>query len=178
MLTQRIDTIGEMSCNPSFGGVGKGTLVREIDALDGLMARVVDDAGIHFRILNRSKGPAVQGPRAQADRDLYKQFMLERLRALPGLVIHEDSAQDLLIAGEDHAPAARAAANEAVRAVSAFQAVDRPSGHGPGAEAPDVVGVVTGRGVVIRARKVCVVCASASARPRCIPRLCRCCCRW
>lgn len=93
LLTQRIDTIGEMSCNPSFGGVGKGTLVREIDALDGLMARVVDDAGIQFRILNRSKGPAVQGPRAQADRDLYKHFMLARLRALPRLTIHEDSAQ-------------------------------------------------------------------------------------
>jgi len=97
LLTHRRATIGEMSCNPAIGGLGKGHLVREIDALDGLMGRVADAAGIQFRLLNRSKGPAVQGPRAQADRRLYRQAMQEAIAETAGLVVLEGSAEDLII---------------------------------------------------------------------------------
>src|SRR3954451_2287514 len=97
LLTHRRDTIGEMSCNPAIGGLGKGHLVREIDALDGLMGRVADAAGIQFRLLNRRKGPAVRGPRAQADRKLYARTMQAEIAATPNLAVIEGEADDLAI---------------------------------------------------------------------------------
>ncbi|KAE9394917.1 glucose-inhibited division protein A subfamily [Gymnopus androsaceus JB14] len=103
LLTQKLDTIGELSCNPSIGGVGKGTLVREVDALDGLMGRVSDKAGIQFQMLNRSKGAAVWGPRAQIDRKLYKKHMQAALSDYPNLDIHAGSVFDLVFDHENKA---------------------------------------------------------------------------
>jgi tRNA uridine 5-carboxymethylaminomethyl modification enzyme len=97
LVTHSAATIGEMSCNPAIGGLGKGHLVREVDAMDGLMGRVADAAGIQFRLLNRSKGPAVQGPRAQADRKLYRQVMQAAITATTGLAVIEGGVDDLIV---------------------------------------------------------------------------------
>ena len=97
LVTHKASTIGEMSCNPAIGGLGKGHLVREIDAFDGLMGRVADQAGIQFRLLNRSKGPAVQGPRAQADRRLYREAMQRAIAATAGLSVVEGGVEDFIM---------------------------------------------------------------------------------
>jgi tRNA uridine 5-carboxymethylaminomethyl modification enzyme len=99
LVTHRFSTVGAMSCNPAIGGLGKGHLVREVDALDGLMGRVADRGGIQFRVLNRRKGPAVRGPRAQADRKLYARAMQEEILATENLIVIEGEADDLILRG-------------------------------------------------------------------------------
>ena len=96
LVTPSLSNLGVCSCNPSFGGIGKGTMIREIDALDGLCGRVVDKAGVHFRVLNRKKGPAVWGPRAQIDRDMYKREMKAEILAAPGLAVLEGKVADIV----------------------------------------------------------------------------------
>src|SRR6187399_2983189 len=97
LMTHRFATIGAMSCNPAIGGLGKGHLVREVDALDGLMGRAADLGGIQFRVLNRRKGPAVRGPRAQADRKLYAAAMQAAIRAQENLTVIEGEAHDVAV---------------------------------------------------------------------------------
>lgn len=101
LITQKLSSIGEMSCNPSFGGIGKGTLLREIDALDGICAKLCDQSGIQFRVLNRSKGPAVWGPRAQIDRKLYKRHMQDTIRNYENLEVVQGTISDLVFATPD-----------------------------------------------------------------------------
>ncbi|XP_054710457.1 protein MTO1 homolog, mitochondrial-like isoform X2 [Uloborus diversus] len=97
LITHKISTIGEMSCNPSFGGIGKGHLMKEIDALDGVCSRICDKSGIHYKMLNKAKGPAVWGHRAQIDRSIYKKLLQEELFQTPNLEIHSATVEDLLL---------------------------------------------------------------------------------
>ena len=99
-MTHKLHTIGACSCNPSIGGVGKGILVKEIDALDGLMGKVTDKSGIFYRTLNRSRGPAVHGPRAQIDRELYLEHMQNEIFNTPNLQVKEGGIEDLIIEDE------------------------------------------------------------------------------
>jgi len=100
LLTQNIETLGQMSCNPAIGGIGKGHLVKEVDALGGIMARAIDQGGIQFRILNASKGPAVRATRAQADRQLYKQAVRSALENQPNLALFQQTVSDLIVQGD------------------------------------------------------------------------------
>ena len=100
LLTHSIETLGQMSCNPSIGGIGKGHLAREVDALDGAMALATDEAGIQFRTLNASKGPAVRATRAQADRVLYRNAIRRRLENQPNLWLFQQQVDDILLEGD------------------------------------------------------------------------------
>src|SRR6188768_1843768 len=100
LLTHNVETLGQMSCNPSIGGIGKGHLVKEVDALGGAMAAATDEAGIQFRILNGSKGPAVRATRAQADRVLYKAAIRQRLENQPNVWLFQAACDDLIVQGD------------------------------------------------------------------------------
>ena len=100
LLTHNIETLGQMSCNPSIGGIGKGHLVKEVDALGGAMAIATDEAGIQFRTLNSSKGPAVRATRAQADRVLYRRAIRRRLENQPNLTLFQQAVDDLMLDGD------------------------------------------------------------------------------
>ncbi|KAJ1656386.1 Mitochondrial Translation Optimization [Dispira simplex] len=145
LVTHRRDTIGEMSCNPSFGGVGKGVLVREVDALDGLCGRMCDLSGIHFRVLNRSKGAAVHGPRAQIDRQLYKKHMQHALATYPNLTIHQGGVSDILVG-----PAQVPASNQPIPSITTTTPPMPAQPYGR------IRGIVMDDGQVIYAKKVII----------------------
>src|SRR6202047_3544596 len=108
LLTMNADTVGHMSCNPASGGVAKGQIVREIDALGGEMGKVIDATGIQFRMLNRTKGPAMHSPRAQADKKLYQFTMKHRVEAQPGLTLRQEIVEAILLEGDkETVPVAR-----------------------------------------------------------------------
>src|SRR3569623_213712 len=101
LLTTNLDTVGQMSCNPAIGGVAKGQIVREVDALGGLMGQAIDRTGIQFRLLNRRKGPAMHSPRAQADKKLYQQEIKRLIESQPGLALRQEVVEDLVTEGVD-----------------------------------------------------------------------------
>src|SRR6476619_932140 len=107
LLTMNADSVGQMSCNPAIGGVAKGQIVREIDALGGAMGEVIDATAIQFRMLNRTKGPAMHSPRAQADKKLYQFTMKHRVEAQPNLTLRQEMVEGLLIERETQSKAAR-----------------------------------------------------------------------
>ncbi|KAG6006056.1 hypothetical protein E4U21_007416 [Claviceps maximensis] len=122
LITPKLDNIGTCSCNPSFGGIGKGTIIREIDALDGVAGRIIDKAGVQFHVLNRRKGPAVWGPRAQIDRDLYKRYMREELETYPNLSIILGTVSDIVLSKLHHDDGAVASArSETVETVTGIR---------------------------------------------------------
>ncbi|KAI8320289.1 putative MTO1 protein [Martensiomyces pterosporus] len=143
LVTQKLDTIGEMSCNPSFGGIGKGILVREVDAMDGLCGRMADLGGVQFRILNRSKGPAVHGPRAQVDRVLYKRSMYQTLSSYPGLTLKSGSVADILLERPSSID------ESSLRALASQDSADAQT-------SASVTGIRLESGEIIRARKVVI----------------------
>src|SRR5437588_5488771 len=104
LLTMSVDTVAQMSCNPAIGGVAKGQIVREVDALGGEMGKVIDASGIQFRMLNRTKGPAMHSPRAQADKKLYQFTMKHHVEAQPGLILRQEMVEAILIEGEQGEP--------------------------------------------------------------------------
>src|SRR5580704_13621718 len=99
LLTTNLDTVGQMSCNPAIGGVAKGQIVREVDALGGIMGRAIDATGIQFRLLNRSKGAAMHSPRAQADKKAYQQEIKRLIESQPGLSLRQEVVEDILVEG-------------------------------------------------------------------------------
>ena len=129
LVTPSLDNLGVCSCNPSFGGIGKGTILREIDALDGLAGRVIDRAGVQFQVLNRKKGPAVWGPRAQIDRALYKKYMREELLAYPNLSVVPGSVSDIVVARDGPGDGAGAGAGRRVTGVRLESGEVLPAGR-------------------------------------------------